>query len=280
MNDYYNKKKYSSISANEYYTKFFVKNNISSYRDVNQLFYFFLKRYNSFYGYLISYNPFYSSIETSLYLLIRLLLTLFFTLLSFNTSISSNDGMIIIFIKNVFIYSILFYFSLLVLFSFVNFFIRKNITITFNLTKRSVEAMRIYTINEKDKKEHVKETDVEQKEKRLEDNNITKIGSSIILLIGCFIYLLRQINDEQINNHFSLISFILIVNVIINSVVIDYIQIYLNVILLSDYCYDINKRKTNNMKGVSIFYNLFIFPPLESEFQALEIFSPWFSTLK
>ena len=280
MNDYYNKKKYSSISVNEYYTKFFVKNNISAYRDFNQLFYFFLKRYNSFYGSLISYNPFYSSIETSLYLLIRLLLTLFFTLLSFNTSISSNDGMIIIFIKNVFIYSILLYFSLLVLFSFVNFLIRKNITITFNLTKRSVEAMRIYTVNEKDKKEHVKETDVEQKEKRLEDNNITKIGSSIILLIGCFIYLLRQIDDEQINNHFSLISFILMVNVIINSVVIDYIQIYLNVIILSEYCYDINKRKTNNMKGVSIIYNLFIYPPLESEFQALEIFSPWFSTLK
>ena len=280
MNDYYNKKKYSSISVNEYYTKFFVKNNISAYRDFNQLFYFFLKRYNSFYGYLISYNPFYSSIETSLYLLIRLLLTLFFTLLSFNTSISSNDGMIIIFIKNVFIYSILLYFSLLVLFSFVNFLIRKNITITFNLTKRSVEAMRIYTVNEKDKKEHVKETDVEQKEKTLEDNNITKIASSIILLIGCFIYLLRQIDDEQINNHFSLISFILMVNVIINSVVIDYIQIYLNVIILSEYCYDINKRKTNNMKGVSIIYNLFIYPPLESEFQALEIFSPWFSTLK
>ena len=108
--------------------------------------------------------------------------------------------------------------------------------------------MKIYTVNEKDKKEHVKETDVEKKEKKLEDNNITKIGSSIILLICCFIYLLRQIDDEQINNHFPLISFILIVNVIINSFVIDYIQIYLNVIILSDYCYDIKKRKTDNMK--------------------------------
>ena len=280
MNDYYNKKKYSSISVNEYYTKFFVKNNISAYRDFNQLFYFFLNRYNSFCGSLFSYNPFYSSIETSLYLLIRLLLILFFTLLSFNTSISSNDGMIIIFIKNVFIYSILFYISLLVFFSFINFFIRKNITITFNLTKRSMEAIKIYTVNEKDKKEHVKETDVQQKEKQLEDNNITKIGSSIILFICCFIYLLRQIDDEQINNHFPLISFILIVNVIINSFVIDYIQIYLNVIILSDYCYDIKKRKTDNMKGVSIIYNLFVYPPLESEFQALERFSPWFSTLK
>lgn len=78
----------------------------------------------------------------------------------------------------------------------------------------------------------------------------------------------------------TLISFILIVNVIINSFVIDYIQIYLNVIILSDYCYDIKKRKTDNMKGVSIIYNLFVYPPLESEFQALERFSPWFSTLK
>lgn len=285
IKDCKNKRKYHNISDSEYYAKLFMKNNITSYKEINDLFLFFYIRYNSLFNHFTHYNPFYNQITRSLYLLNKILIIFGMALISLKSSIDNKDGIIIILLKNIIIYPFFSFLLQIITNILLNRLVYKNIVFTIKLNKEKIK----YLINYNSVNEYMKlQNTTDEQNKSGKSFCIYEIPStiaySLFLLFYSSIsyYILINIQSLINNDNFNMMIFILLVPFILLFTVSDAAHIYLYIIILYNYCFDIRNvsdniiNKTSNI--IAELYTMLIPPYIEADYYACEVYSKWLTT--